>query len=86
MNSLYSEDECIPDSEPFPGSHCHTFDAFGQRVMFVLWCDTETGELERYYTDAHMQFERDENGLMRKIRETRAAPLRVAVLEPWPPK
>jgi hypothetical protein len=30
---------------------CRVFDANGVELKYVLWCDTETGEAERYVRD-----------------------------------
>jgi hypothetical protein len=49
------------------------WDATGERISHVVWCDTETGEMERIIYSV--------GSIEETITETRLAPLRVEFLK-----
>lgn len=67
-------ERCRPNAVPFPHRPVVT-DAAGQVAEYVIWCDTETGELERYDRD-DKGFVYRNNGI-RTVTELRPAPLDV---------
>lgn len=68
----------LPGAEPFPrfaGRAGRLYDAAGNPVQWVVWCDTDTGELERYdRRDGRFQIDPATKRLL-AVRETRPAPL-----------
>lgn len=63
------------------GKPCRVFDATGEEIPWVTWCNVSTGEVERLETDEYGKFVGPDCGMIRKIRETRPAPLRLEVYE-----
>lgn len=58
------------------GRPCRVFDANNKEILDILWCDTETGEVERYVLNDGL-FVINEFKEVETMHETFDAPLRI---------
>ena len=63
------------------GRPCEVRDSDGQPIPYVVWCDTETGDVESYARDTNGWVITRE-GLVSRVKSTHPAPLQIIFAEP----
>ena len=70
----------VNQAEPWkPG---RVFDANGQEIKFVVWMDTESGEVVQLRNDGHVPLLNDDRSDVLRDSKTYPAPLTVVEMEP----
>ncbi len=64
------------------GKPCRVFDAKNEEILWVVFCDTETGDVERLQHDGQSFVVNAEGDAINRVTENRPAPLRVEWCEP----
>lgn len=70
----------VNQAEPWkPG---RVFDANGEEIKFVIWMDTESGEVVQLRNDGQVPLLNDDRSDVLRDRKTHPAPLTVVEMEP----
>ena len=69
-------------NQPEPWKPAKVFDANGEEIKFVVWMDTESGEVVQLRTDGEVPLLNDDRSDVLRDRKTYPAPLTVAEMEP----
>ena len=59
------------------GKPCRVFDANNDEILWVVFCDTETGEVERFEHDGQSFVVNEEGDGISRIAENKPIPLRI---------